>query len=40
MALDFTALGLVPGRIIAGQAIGSLVAIMLGILAGAWLYKE
>ena len=40
VALDFTALGLVPGRIIAGQAIGGLVAIMLGVLAGAWLYKE
>ena len=40
VALDFTALGLVPGRIVAGQTLGALVAIMLGILAGAWLYKE
>jgi len=40
VALDFLALGILPERLIAGQVIGSFVAIMLGVFVGAWLYKE
>lgn len=40
VALDLVALGLIPGQIIAGQLVGGLVAIMLGVLCGAWLYRE
>jgi len=40
VALDLAALGLVPGRIIVGQSVGGLVAVVLGVFLGAWLYKE
>jgi len=40
VALDFVALGLLPGRIIIGQLIGGLVAIMIATVVGARLYKE
>ncbi len=40
VALDLTALGLVPGRIVVGQSIGGLVAVVLAVFLGAWLYKE
>lgn len=40
VALDLTALGLVPERIVVGQAIGGLVAVVLAVSLGAWLYKE
>jgi hypothetical protein len=40
MALDLIALGVLPGRIIAGQLIGGLAAIMSGVFFGAWLYNE
>jgi hypothetical protein len=40
VGLDFLALGILPSGLIAGQVIGSLVAIMSGVFVGAWLYKE
>jgi hypothetical protein len=40
VALDFIALGLLPGRIVAGQLIGGFVTILLGVFFGAWTYKE
>ena len=40
VALDFVTLGIFPSQILAGQVIGSLVAMVLGVLAGAKLYKE
>jgi hypothetical protein len=40
VALDLIALGLVPGRIVVGQSIGGLVAVVLGVFLGAWLYRE
>jgi hypothetical protein len=40
VALDFMALGLLPGPIVAGQMIGGLVSIMLATLAGAALYRD
>ncbi|MCK9410291.1 MAG: hypothetical protein M0R68_14280 [Bacteroidetes bacterium] len=40
VVLDFIALGIFSDRIIAGQLIGSFVAIVLGIFLGARLYKE
>ena len=40
VALDFVALGLLPGRIVVGQLIGGLVAIMIATVVGARLYKE
>ena len=39
-SFDFIALGIFPSKIIVGQLIGSFVAIMLGVLLGARLYKE
>jgi hypothetical protein len=40
VALDFVALGLLPGRIVIGQLIGGFVAIMIATVVGARLYKE
>lgn len=40
VALDLIALGLIPGQIIAEQALGGLVAILLGVFCGAWAYRE
>jgi hypothetical protein len=40
VALDFTALGLLPAGLVAGQLIGGFVALMLGVTCGAWLYRE
>jgi hypothetical protein len=40
VGLDLIALGLVPSRIVVGQTIGGLVAVVLGVLVGAWLYRE
>ena len=40
VALDLIALGLIPGQIIAEQSLGGLVAIMLGVFCGAWVYRE
>ena len=40
MALDLFAIGMLPSGILAGQLIGSFVAILLGVFAGARLYKE
>jgi len=39
-AFDFIALGIFPSKIIAGQLIGSFVAIVLCIILSARLYKE
>jgi hypothetical protein len=39
-ALDLLALGIMPGRIIGGELLGSLVATLAAVLVGAWLYKE
>jgi hypothetical protein len=40
VALDFIALGLLPGRIVGGQLIGGFVAILIGVFFGARLYRE
>jgi hypothetical protein len=40
VALDLIALGMMPLRIIAGQTIGGLIAILLGVFAGAWVYGD
>jgi hypothetical protein len=40
VALDLFALGIFPDKILAGQLIGSFFAIQLGVLLGAWIYKE
>jgi hypothetical protein len=40
VALDFIALGLLPGRIVAGQLIGGFVVVVLGVFFGARTYKE
>jgi hypothetical protein len=40
VALDFLALGLLPASIVAGQLIGGLVAILIGVYAGARVYRE
>lgn len=40
VALDFVTLGVFPTKIIAGQAIGSLFAIVIAVLSGAMIYKE
>jgi hypothetical protein len=39
-ALDLFALGIMPGKIIGGELLGSLVATLAAIFVGAWLYKE
>jgi hypothetical protein len=39
-ALDLIALGILPGKIIAGELLGSLVATLAAILVGGWLYRE
>lgn len=39
-SFDFIALGILPSKIVMGQLIGSFAGILLGILIGAWLYKE
>jgi hypothetical protein len=40
VALDFITLGAIPTGIIAGQAFGGLVAIVIAVLVGSWFYKE
>ena len=40
VALDLVALGLVPLQIVVGQSIGGLVAVMLGVSLGCWIYRE
>lgn len=40
VALDLVALGLVPLQIVVGQSIGGLVAVMLGVFLGCWIYRE
>ena len=40
VAFDLTALGIVPFEIVVGQAIGGLIAVVLGVLLGAWMYRE
>jgi hypothetical protein len=40
VALDMSALGVFPWRLLAGQSILGLFAILPGVLAGAWIYKE
>jgi hypothetical protein len=40
VAVDFLALGLLPARIVAGQLIGGLVAILIGVFVGARFYRE
>jgi len=39
-ALDLATIGLLPPSLIAGQALTGLVALLVGIPAGAWLYRE
>ncbi|MFA6469317.1 MAG: hypothetical protein WCW35_10505 [Bacteroidota bacterium] len=39
-SFDFIALGILPGKIITGQIIGSFVGILIGVFVGALLYKE
>ena len=39
-ALDLIALGIMPGTIIGGELLGSLIATLAAIFVGAWLYKE
>jgi hypothetical protein len=40
VALDFIALGLLPSGIVLGQLIGGFIAILVGVLFGAKVYKE
>jgi hypothetical protein len=40
VALDLIALGLIPARIVVSQSICGLVAVVLAVFLGAWLYKE
>jgi len=40
VALDMFALGVFPWQFLAGQTILGLIAILPGVLVGAWLYKE
>jgi len=40
VALDFITLGAIPLKIIAGQTIGGLLAIVIAVLLRAWFYKE
>lgn len=40
VALDFVTLGVLPTKIFAGQAIGSLFAIVIAVFSGAMIYKE
>jgi hypothetical protein len=40
VAFDMLALGVFPWRLLAGQSILGLIAILPGVLAGAWIYKE
>ena len=39
-AIDQTAMGIIPARMIVFNLVGGLVAALLGTLAGAWQYKE
>jgi hypothetical protein len=40
VAFDMFALGVFPWRLLVGQSILGLVAILPGVLTGAWIYKE
>jgi hypothetical protein len=40
VALDFVALGLLPTPIVAGQLIGGLASILIGVYCGAWVYRD
>jgi hypothetical protein len=40
VALDMFALGVFPWQLLAGQSVLGLMAILPGVLAGAWVYKE
>lgn len=40
VAFDLVALGLVPLQIVLGQSIGGLIAVMLGVFLGCWVYRE
>jgi hypothetical protein len=40
VALDLTALGIMPAQIVAGQTIVGFVAILLGVLVGARFYRD
>jgi hypothetical protein len=40
VALDFVTLGVLPMKIIAGQAIGSLLAVVIAVFSGTMIYTE
>jgi hypothetical protein len=40
VSFDFIALGVLPVKLIEGQVIGGLFGLLLGVITGAWIYKE
>jgi hypothetical protein len=40
VALDFVTLGVLPIKIIAGQAVGSFLAVVIAVFSGTMVYTE